>query len=46
LNKFKTFVKNIIDEMAMPSKSYFKALEERVADLEKRVSELQDQPPV
>lgn len=45
-NKVKTFVKNIIDEMAMPSKSDFKALEERVADLEKRVSELRDQPPV
>ncbi len=41
-NKVKTNIKNIIEEMAMPSKSDFKALEERVAALEKRVSELQD----
>jgi polyhydroxyalkanoate synthesis regulator phasin len=44
-NKVKTYIKNIIDEMAMPSKSDFKALEDRVAELENRVNELKDQPP-
>jgi polyhydroxyalkanoate synthesis regulator phasin len=44
-NKIKANVKNIVDEMAMPSKADFKALEDRVAALEKKVSELQEQPP-
>ena len=44
-NKVKTYVKSIVDEMACRVRSDFKALEERVAALEKRVSELQDQPP-
>ncbi len=45
-NKVKTYMKSIVDEMALPSQADFKALEERVAALEKRISELQDQPPV
>jgi polyhydroxyalkanoate synthesis regulator phasin len=44
-NKVKTYITSIVDEMAMPSKADFKALEDRVAALEKRVSELQNQPP-
>ena len=45
-NKVKTYMKSMVDEMALPSRGDFKALEERVAALEKRVNELQDQPPV
>ncbi len=45
-NKVKTYMKSMVDEMALPSRADFKALEERVAALEKRLSELQDQPPV
>jgi polyhydroxyalkanoate synthesis regulator phasin len=44
-NKVKTYIKSIVDEMAMPSQGDFKALEDRVAALEKRVGELQDRPP-
>jgi polyhydroxyalkanoate synthesis regulator phasin len=43
-NKIKGYVKNIVDEMAVPSKADFKALEDRVAALEKRVRELEGQP--
>lgn len=45
-NKVATYVKNLVEEMAMPSQNEFKALADRVAELEKRVKELQDQPPV
>lgn len=36
-NKVKTYIKNIVDEMAVPGKADFKALEDRVAELEKRL---------
>lgn len=41
-NKVKTYMKSMVDEMALPSRGDFKALEERVAALEKRVNEFQD----
>jgi polyhydroxyalkanoate synthesis regulator phasin len=45
-NKVKTYMKSMVDEMSLPSRADFKALEERVAALEKRLSEHQDKPPV